>query len=471
MKYFVFILLIASVARAGLDVAGNLDVTGTGTIAGLGTGGYTDYDFFVGDTDGTPTYGIMQIGNGMIGMTSHNAGDIDLDRTMIFRNIAGPITGDIEFIFVESGGTSCRFALPKSAVGNATYNPRSMLIAGPAPADTDFVKVTYWRTNNSIFDNINCDTAGDGADLGIQNDLEVEGDIFCDSFKESTSGAGVTFNDDVHFDGADAGKDAGWDKSAHALGLLDNVDLGFGNTTSAPDVWTFWDGDSWELRARITGTTPWNIGTTAQGIDINWLTTLAGDFVHFDWTNKVVNFIDVDLQIGSETYGGELRFGANNSIGYDAANNDAVLGVSSGRHWRIDSHLLFSQVDENEFIGSDNDGFMDYGATTGHRFNATVTVNGLQVTTTTKTDTDYTLTANDDVVLFSTGATTRTATLPAAATVTGKIYHIKKIDSGIGFVTVDPDGSETIDGDMTPDIVAQYESWMISSDGSNWHVH
>ena len=95
---------------------------------------------------------------------------------------------------------------------------------------------------------------------------------------------------------------------------------------------------------------------------------------------------------------------------------------------------------------------------------------GLHVAITTKTDTDYTLTVNDDIVLFDTGATTRTATLPAASVVIGKIYHVKKIDAGIGFVTIDGNASETIDGDLTPDITAQYESFSIVSDGSNWYV-
>ena len=101
---------------------------------------------------------------------------------------------------------------------------------------------------------------------------------------------------------------------------------------------------------------------------------------------------------------------------------------------------------------------------------STLTAAGFHSAITTKTDTDYTLTANDDVVLFDTGATTRTATLPAASTVTGKIYHIKKVDSGAGLVTIDGNGSETIDGDLAPDITAQYESFTIVSDGSNWHV-
>lgn len=111
------------------------------------------------------------------------------------------------------------------------------------------------------------------------------------------------------------------------------------------------------------------------------------------------------------------------------------------------------------------------GVGTGYTLNSPQ-INGLKLNSTTQTNTNYTALVTDDIILFSTGVTTRTLALPAAVTVgSGKVYYIKKIDSGIGLVTVDPDGSETIDGDLTPDLVSQYESWMISSDGSNWHVH
>lgn len=186
-------------------VDGTRAFTGVVTIEGVGTGGYTAYDLKVGDTDGSPTYGMIQIGNASIGRTSHTDG-IDLDGAVLFRNIAGPVTSEIEFIFVESTATTCRFALPKSGVGNATYNPRSMLIAGPAPADTDFVKVSYWQ-GQGIFDNLACDTASDGADLGVQNDLEVEGDIFVDSIKESTTDAGATIESVLLKDGNITGTD------------------------------------------------------------------------------------------------------------------------------------------------------------------------------------------------------------------------------------------------------------------------
>lgn len=178
---------------------GTRTVTGVLTVEGIGDGGRTNYDLKVGDT-ATPDYGMIQFGNAVIGRTSYKAGNIDLDGSILFQNIGGPVTSEIEFCFATSTGASTRFALAKAAVGNASYHSRSMLIAGPAPADTDYVKVSYWQ-GQGIFDNLVCDTAGDGADLGIQNDLEVEGDIFTDSIKESTAGSGTTFANNVTITG------------------------------------------------------------------------------------------------------------------------------------------------------------------------------------------------------------------------------------------------------------------------------
>lgn len=156
-------------------------------VKGLGTGVLTDYDLCVGDTT-TPGYGMIQFGNAAIGRTNYNAGNVDLDGTVVYRNLGGPETGKIEFLWEEGNGNT-RFAMPSSGTGNATYNPRSMLIAGPAPADSDMVTVGYWQTNNSIFNNLACDTAGDGADLGVQNDLEVMGDIFATGLPEYANNA------------------------------------------------------------------------------------------------------------------------------------------------------------------------------------------------------------------------------------------------------------------------------------------
>lgn len=180
------------------------DMTAAETITGLwnfidvGSGKLTAYDILIGDTT-TPDYGIARIGDSILGRTSHTAADgaptYNLNGAFIFQNPTGPVTGDIEFGFLDSAGL-LRFGLPKSAVGNATYSPRSGIFAGPAVADSDVVTVGYWQTQG-IFHNLVMDTATSGADVGIQNDLEVEGDIFVDSIKESTTAAGITFGHEV----------------------------------------------------------------------------------------------------------------------------------------------------------------------------------------------------------------------------------------------------------------------------------
>lgn len=193
----VFNILVGG-ADAALTVLGtgakvNQDTTiGSTPSFGIGTGGLTSYDLKVGDTE-TPSYGMIQIGNSVIGRTSFKGGNVDADGTFVIRNLGGPVTGKIEFIFSESAGNTTRFALPKSGPGYATYNPRSFLAIGPAPTNTDYVDVNYWQ-GLGWFDNIDCDTSLTGADMGIQDDLEVEGDIYTDSMKESTPGAGVTFD-------------------------------------------------------------------------------------------------------------------------------------------------------------------------------------------------------------------------------------------------------------------------------------
>lgn len=159
------------------------------TVPALGTGAITAYDLLVGNVT-TPNYGMVRIGDSRFGRTSFNAGNIDLDGAILISNLGGPVTGNIEIIFTESSGNTCRFAIPSSGVGLATYNPRSMLIAGPAPADTDFVKVSYWQ-GQDIFHNLLCDTSGFGADLGVQWNCEIENFLFVDVIKESRAGVGV----------------------------------------------------------------------------------------------------------------------------------------------------------------------------------------------------------------------------------------------------------------------------------------
>lgn len=82
----------------------------------------------------------------------------------------------------------------------------------------------------------------------------------------------------------------------------------------------------------------------------------------------------------------------------------------------------------------------------------------------------YTLTAADGVVLASTAGGAFTLTLPAAASVPGRVFEIKKTESGMtNALTVDANASETIDGALTIPIYGK-GYLRIVSDGANWII-
>lgn len=82
---------------------------------------------------------------------------------------------------------------------------------------------------------------------------------------------------------------------------------------------------------------------------------------------------------------------------------------------------------------------------------------------------DYTATDLDYTIIANGGAGGMSVHLPAVDTVEGKIFIVKKINA-IGTVTITTNGSETIDGSATSSLTTQYQSVMLQSDGSNWHI-
>jgi hypothetical protein len=82
----------------------------------------------------------------------------------------------------------------------------------------------------------------------------------------------------------------------------------------------------------------------------------------------------------------------------------------------------------------------------------------------------YTATATDYAIMCDASGGGFTITLPAAASHTGRVYHIKKIDLSGNIVTVDGNSSETIDDATTAVLTTQYESITIQSDGDEWFI-
>jgi hypothetical protein len=82
--------------------------------------------------------------------------------------------------------------------------------------------------------------------------------------------------------------------------------------------------------------------------------------------------------------------------------------------------------------------------------------------------TTSTILATDDLILVNASAGSVTVNLPAAASVPGKVYVLKKIDGSVNPMIIDPNLSETIDGAATKQSTVQYEAFTVVSDGNSW---
>lgn len=152
-------------------------VTSAWSFINSGLGGLTNYDLSVGDTT-TPDYGVLRIGASTFGRSSYSNGALDIGGALLINNMGELDVGNdpgIEFLLVEDASNTIRMAIPESGTGNATAMIRSVTIAGPSTLNNNIVTGDTWSTYDT---NLDFDTGGSGADLFVQDDLEVEGEIY-----------------------------------------------------------------------------------------------------------------------------------------------------------------------------------------------------------------------------------------------------------------------------------------------------
>ena len=83
---------------------------------------------------------------------------------------------------------------------------------------------------------------------------------------------------------------------------------------------------------------------------------------------------------------------------------------------------------------------------------------------------DYTATNRDALILCDATSAAFTVTLYSAVGNKGRKIAVKKTDSSANAITVDGNGSETIDGSTTVSLSSQYAVKHLQSDGENWWV-
>lgn len=186
-----------------------------------------------------------------------------------------------------------------------------------------------------------------------------------------------------------------------------------------------------------------------------------------------------DLSVSAITAAGNVTFNGNTAIGNSSA-DDLTITSSLASTIPIKTTNTYN-------IGSATKGlqYAYFGSSAGSNtarlggFTGTADVTlampllsgtlGTNFPVTTQTDT-YLALVTDGVILMNC-ATSKTVTLPAAATCATKIFYIKKIDSSFAvIITIDGNAAETIDGATTTTLSTQNESITIYSDGTNWQV-
>lgn len=78
--------------------------------------------------------------------------------------------------------------------------------------------------------------------------------------------------------------------------------------------------------------------------------------------------------------------------------------------------------------------------------------------------------SNGDIIIWDATSGNKVLNLPAAATSVNYRIDIKKTDSSVNTLTVDPNGAELIEGGTTAVLTTQYESISIVCDGTEWWV-
>lgn len=92
----------------------------------------------------------------------------------------------------------------------------------------------------------------------------------------------------------------------------------------------------------------------------------------------------------------------------------------------------------------------------------------IQIKAIAEVSTTYTATLNDHTILGDTSGGAFTITLPKALNAKGYIFTFVNLTANN--LTIDGDGSETINGAITNVLANQYDTITVQSDGTEWFI-
>jgi len=323
-------------------------ITDHGNLAGLLDDDHSQYPLLVGRSGG-------QVLIGGTGVTD--------DLTLQTTSGVGTTGADMHFLVGNAGATEAMTILNSGNVGIGTTGPGTKLEV----VDTAANAIAY--------------------PLSIVNSDEP-------SPGEVGQGAGITFSVGGTIDGGSSflnlltariisGKDSDYYQTGYADvdGNLQFQTILAGNAvdavriTSAGNVGIGTTGPSSKLH--VVGTTDELVRITRSGVPQLTLENTSGTTMNnqilFRDNSAIQWRLGTDMSTNNNTdifeimEGGTPRFAIKSgNVGIGTTGPDYKLEVNGTGFFG--DKLSFTQTDGNEYIDSLNDGYMDYGATTGHRF-------------------------------------------------------------------------------------------------------
>ncbi|MBL7701639.1 MAG: hypothetical protein JNM14_05285 [Ferruginibacter sp.] len=179
--------------------------------------------------------------------------------------------------------------------------------------------------------------------------------------------------------------------------------------------------------------------------------------------NETTNFIDMGINSGTNTTTGILG-GGNTAYLYSTGNNFAIGNATAAKDIMV---FTGGTAAANERMRINGSGLVGIGNTNP---TSTLSVTGSTAHSITTKTANYTATASDYTIICNNTSGGITISLPAASGAAGRVYAIKKVSGTLNNVTIDPNGSETIDGASTRILTLQYEAALIQCDGTNWYI-
>jgi hypothetical protein len=289
---------------------------------------------------------------------------------------------------------------------------------------------------------------------GLQTALRLNNPF---GFANANTGAKIVFSQDRSISEDFQMGEIGVGQESPGTSTSGYMFFGTRNTTVSERMRIFSDGNV------FIGSSPSNAGFK---LDVNG----TGRYAGLLWVNgpsgtrtdtQGINLFNgnVDYRIAFDSIGGTVGYIRYN---VDTANSSSHGHIfSAGDYNGTPTNLMLIRADGNVGIGT---------ASPTSRLQVSGSVALPHVTK----SANYTLNATDYTVGFDC-ASNRTATLPDATTCAGRVYVIYHYNTGMlgsRYVTIDPNGSQTINGLTTFSLQYTYDfsSVMIQSNGSNWII-